>query len=148
MKHNTSKTYSLSHPVSGTGLLCKKFLVFPLLLLFLPTGYAVETGVYHCTPAHSVHYLTQSDGQVTEQFVNNENAMVVITIENDGIHIMDTRASKRKSIDVVNNVSNGSVTGKSGLRLFYMDTALHYFYGSGMPDGSAAFAEDGRCQRF
>lgn len=126
----------------------KLYTFFPVLLLFLPAVYAAETGVYHCTPAHSVHYLAQSDGRMKEQFVNNENVMVVITIENDSIRIMDNRANKSKSIVVISNDAGGPVTGKSGSRLFYMDTALHYFYGSGKPDGSAAFAEDGRCRRF
>ena len=124
----------------------KPYTVFPALLLLLPAAFAVETGVYHCIPAHSVHYVAQSDGRMTEQFVGNEHAMVVITIENDRIRLMDNRASERKSIDLVNNIAGGSVTGKSDLRLFYMDTTLHYFYGSREPDNSVVFAEDGRCQ--
>ena len=126
----------------------KFYTVFPMLLLLLPAAFAVETGVYHCIPAHSVHYLAQSDGGMMEQFVNNENAMVVITIDNDNIRIMDNRASQRKSMDIVNNIAGGAVTAKSDLRLFYMDTTLHYFYGSRDQNNSVVFAEDGRCQNY
>ena len=123
-------------------------LLFLSLLAALPDSYAVETGVYHCTPVHSVHYLAQGDGKMSEHYVRNDNVMIIITVDNGSIRILDGRASERKSIDIVNNVTQGSVIGKSGNRHFYMDTVLHYFYGSMENDGTVAYAEEGRCRRF
>ena len=128
----------------------------PFLLLFslafLITGpgesYAVETGTYHCAPVHAVHYLALGDGTMSEKFIRNDNVMIVVTVESTTIHILDSRANRKKSIDIVNNSRRGAITGKSGTRQFYMDTVLHYFYGSIENEGAVAYAEEGRCRRF
>ena len=134
-------------PVSGKSTKLK-LLIFCVMLATLPDSYAVETGVYHCTPVHSVHYLAQGDGKMSEHFVRNDNVMIIITVDNGSIRILDGRASERKSIDIVNNTTQGSIIGKSGNRHFYMNTVLHYFYGSMENDGTVAYAEEGRCRRF
>lgn len=123
-------------------------LIIIMLLLPLPRAFAVEPGTYHCTPVHSIHYLAREDGDMSEYYVNNKNVMIVITIDQGNILIVDNRANEKKSIDIINNVAQGSVIGKSGTRQFYMDTVLHYFYGSVDNGGAVAYAEDGRCERY
>lgn len=119
-----------------------------VLLIPLSDCYAVEQGTYHCTPVHAVHYLAKEDGTMSEHFVRNNDVMIVITVDNGSIGILDSRAEERKSINIINNISQGSVIGKSGSRQFYMDAVLHYFYGSLENEGAIAYAEEGRCQRF
>ena len=137
----------LAVPVTGN-FTKSNLLIFFLLLAALPESYGVETGVYHCTPVHSVHYLVQGDGKMSEHYVRNDNVMIIITVDNGRIRIQDERANGRKSIDIVNNFAQGSVIGKSGNRHFYMDTVLHYFYGSMENEGAVAYAEEGRCRRY
>ena len=85
---------------------------------------------------------------MSEKFIRNDNVMIVVTVDGTSIRILDSRANKSKSIDIVNNSKRGPITGKSGTRQFYMDTVLHYFYGSTNNEGTVAYAEEGRCQRF
>lgn len=132
------------------GILSIKRILLILIMLLLPMtrSLAVEPGTYHCTPVHSIHYLAKEDGDMSEYYVNNENIMIVITIDNGSIRILDNRARDKKSMDIINNAAQGSVIGKSGNRQFYMDPVLHYFYGSVEDGGAVVYAEEGRCRRF
>lgn len=85
---------------------------------------------------------------MSENFVRNDNVMIVITVDDGSIRIVDSRADERKSINIIKNNTQGSVIGKSGSRQFYMDAVLHYFYGSLGNEGSVAYAEEGMCRRF
>jgi len=134
-------------PSKGMALKLRWSLFF-CFLIPLADCFAVESGTYHCTPVHAVHYLARDDGTMSEQFVGNNNAMIVITVDDGSIGILDSRADERKSINIINNFAQGSVIGKSGSRQFYMDPVLHYFYGSLENEGAVAYAEEGRCRRF
>ena len=127
---------------------CKAVLFFLVLLPWFPGPSAVEKGVFHCVPAHSAHYLELGDGEAREVFINNENVIIIITIGKGNIHLQDSRRTERKTIEIVENISDGSVTGRSGTRLFYMDPVLHYFYGAVGEDGNPAYAEDGMCSKY
>lgn len=109
---------------------------------------AVETGLYHCFPAHAAHLLQQDDGEFSEITLSTEGAVAIIQIGADRIEITDTRSAQKKVIAVISNESDGSIQGQSGLRRFYMNGNLHYFYGSTDQNNTVAYAEEGMCHRF
>ena len=126
---------------------CSIKLLLPVLLFCVQNLSAIEDGTFHCIPNHSVHYLQLEDGEAKELIVSNENARIIITINKDNIFLDDSRVTSGKTIDIVQNVVEGPVTGQTGSRQFYMDAGLHYFYGAVDESGVAAYAEDGWCRR-
>ena len=127
----------------------KKLILFVCgVLLAVQNSYSVEAGVYHCVPLHAVHLMKEKDGSFSELRIDTEGVIAVIIIDADKIAISDSRSGKSRLIEIIANEPGGSIQGRSGLRRFYMDGILHYFYGSIDEDGTVAYAEDGMCSRF
>ena len=118
-----------------------------LVLLTMESSFSVEQGYYFCAPVHARHLIQQEDGEVTELVISTKDAAIIILIDETSINITDSRIEKVRLIDVTENVHEGSILGHSGYSRFYMDSILHYFYGSTDPDNTIAYVEDGMCQK-
>ena len=125
----------------------KLILLICLMFLAVQNTYAVEAGLYHCSPVHAAHLIKDDDGTVSQVMINTEGVISIIVINASNIDISDNRSEQRKLIKIISNASDGAIQGHTGYRYFYMNNVLHYFYGATGENDSAAYAEDGLCSK-
>ena len=117
------------------------------MLLAVQNSYSVEAGLYHCSPLHAAHLIKQDDGTVSQVMIDTEGVVSIIEINTSNINITDNRTEQRKQIKITSNAGNSPVRGHTGFRYFFMNIALHYFYGATDESNTAAYAEDGLCRK-